>query len=313
MEFNHKSVLLRETLEYLRVKPDGVYVDGTMGGAGHSYEIGQALNENGHLIGIDQDEAAVLAGRERLKGLKCRVSIIRDNYSNIKNRLTELGIKGVDGILLDLGVSSYQLDTPERGFSYWEDEKLDMRMDQRNPLSAREVVNQYSEAQLYHIIRDYGEDRFAKNIAKHIVSARQEREIETTARLTEIIKGAIPMKVRKTGGHPARRTFQAIRIEVNKELYVLENTIETMADLLNENGRLAIITFHSLEDRIVKRLYRKMENPCTCPKDFPVCICGNISKGCVVTKKPVVPGEKEQNENPRARSAMLRVFEKKGL
>lgn len=313
MEFNHKSVLLKETLEYLRVKPDGVYVDGTMGGAGHSYEIGQALNENGHLIGIDQDEAAVLAGRERLKDLKCRVSIIRDNYSNIKNRLTELGIKGVDGILLDLGVSSYQLDTPERGFSYWEDEKLDMRMDQRNPLSAREVVNQYSEAQLYHIIRDYGEDRFAKNIAKHIVSARQEREIETTARLTEIIKGAIPMKVRKTGGHPARRTFQAIRIEVNKELYVLENTIETMADLLNENGRLAIITFHSLEDRIVKRLYRKMENPCTCPKDFPVCICGNVSKGCVVTKKPVVPGEKEQNENPRARSAMLRVFEKKGL
>lgn len=313
MEFNHKSVLLEETLEYLRIKPDGVYVDGTMGGAGHSYEIGQALNEKGHLIGIDQDEAAVLTGRERLKGLKCRVSIIRDNYSNIKNRLTELGIKGVDGILLDLGVSSYQLDTPERGFSYWEDEKLDMRMDQRNPLSAGEVVNQYSEAELYHIIRDYGEDRFAKNIAKHIVSARQEKEIETTAELTEIIKGAIPMKVRKTGGHPARRTFQAIRIEVNKELYVLENTIETMADLLNENGRLAIITFHSLEDRIVKRLYRKMENPCTCPKDFPVCICGNVSKGCVVTKKPVVPGEKEQNENPRARSAMLRVFEKKGL
>lgn len=313
MEFNHKSVLLEETLEYLRIKPDGVYVDGTMGGAGHSYEIGQALNEKGHLIGIDQDEAAVLTGRERLKGLKCRVSIIRDNYFNIKNRLTELGIKGVDGILLDLGVSSYQLDTPERGFSYWEDEKLDMRMDQRNPLSAGEVVNQYSEAELYHIIRDYGEDRFAKNIAKHIVSARQEKEIETTAELTEIIKGAIPMKVRKTGGHPARRTFQAIRIEVNKELYVLENTIETMADLLNENGRLAIITFHSLEDRIVKRLYRKMENPCTCPKDFPVCICGNVSKGCVVTKKPVVPGEKEQNENPRARSAMLRVFEKKGL
>lgn len=313
MEFNHKSVLLEETLEYLRIKPDGIYVDGTMGGAGHSYEIGQALNEKGHLIGIDQDEAAVLTGRERLKGLKCRVSIIRDNYSNIKNRLTELGIKRVDGILLDLGVSSYQLDTPERGFSYWEDEKLDMRMDQRNPLSAGKVVNQYSEAELYHIIRDYGEDRFAKNIAKHIVSARQEKEIETTAELTEIIKGAIPMKVRKTGGHPARRTFQAIRIEVNKELYVLENTIETMADLLNENGRLAIITFHSLEDRIVKRLYRKMENPCTCPKDFPVCICGNVSKGCVVTKKPVVPGEKEQNENPRARSAMLRVFEKKGL
>ena len=313
MEFNHKSVLLRETLEYLKIKPEGIYVDGTMGGGGHSLKIGQALNENGHLICIDRDEAALIAGRERLKDLKCKVTIIRDNYSNIKERLNELGIKGVDGILLDLGVSSYQLDTPERGFSYWEDVTLDMRMDQRNPLSAKEVVNQYSEAELYHIIRDYGEDKFAKNIAKHIVNKRQQKEIETTGELTEIIKGAIPMKVRKQKGHPARKTFQAIRIEVNQELSVLRDTIETMADLLNDEGRLCIITFHSLEDRIVKQLYRKMEDPCTCPKDFPVCVCKNVSKGCVVTKKPVVPTDEELEENPRSRSAMLRVFQKKKI
>lgn len=313
MEFNHKSVLLWETIEYLRIKPEGIYVDGTMGGGGHSCKIGQALGENGHLICIDQDEAAVIAGQERLKDLKCKVTIIRDNYSNIKERLKELGIKGVDGILLDLGVSSYQLDTPERGFSYWEDTALDMRMDRRNPLSAKEVVNQYSETELYHIIRDYGEDKFAKNIAKHIVIKRQQKEIETTGELTEIIKGAIPMKVRKQKGHPARKTFQAIRIEVNQELLVLKDTIETMADLLNDGGRLCIITFHSLEDRIVKQLYRKMENPCTCPKDFPVCVCKNVSKGCVLTKKPVIPTEEEQEENPRSRSAMLRVFQKKKM
>lgn len=313
MEFNHKSVLLWETIEYLRIKPEGIYVDGTMGGGGHSCKIGQALGENGHLICIDQDEAAVIAGQERLKDLKCKVTIIRDNYSNIKERLKELGIKGVDGILLDLGVSSYQLDTPERGFSYWEDTALDMRMDRRNPLSAKEVVNQYSETELYHIIRDYGEDKFAKNIAKHIVIKRQQKEIETTGELTEIIKGAIPMKVRKQKGHPARKTFQAIRIEVNQELLVLKDTIETMADLLNDGGRLCIITFHSLEDRIVKQLYRKMENPCTCPKDFPVCVCKNVSKGCVLTRKPVIPTEKEQEENPRSRSAMLRVFQRKKM
>lgn len=313
MEFNHKSVLLWETIEYLRIKPEGIYVDGTMGGGGHSCKIGQALGENGHLICIDQDEAAVIAGQERLKDLKCKVTIIRDNYSNIKERLKELGIKGVDGILLDLGVSSYQLDTPERGFSYWEDTALDMRMDRRNPLSAKEVVNQYSETELYHIIRDYGEDKFAKNIAKHIVIKRQQKEIETTGELTEIIKGAIPMKVRKQKGHPARKTFQAIRIEVNQELLVLKDTIETMADLLNDGGRLCIITFHSLEDRIVKQLYRKMENPCTCPKDFPVCVCKNVSKGCVLTRKPVIPTEEEQEENPRSRSAMLRVFQRKKM
>lgn len=313
MEFNHKSVLLEETIEYLHIKPDGVYVDGTMGGGGHSLKIGQALTGGGHLICIDQDEDAIAAGQERLKDLKCRVTIIRDNYSHIKERLDELGIKGVDGILLDLGVSSYQLDTPERGFSYWEDTALDMRMDRRNPLSAKEVVNQYSETELYHVIRDYGEDKFAKNIAKHIVNRRQEREIETTGELTEIIKGAIPMKVRKQTGHPARKTFQAIRIEVNQELSVLKNTIESMADLLNEDGRLCIITFHSLEDRIVKRLYRKMENPCTCPKDFPVCVCKNVSKGIVLTRKPVIPAMEEQEENPRSRSAMLRVFQKKTM
>lgn len=311
MEFNHKTVLLDEAIEYLRIKPDGIYVDGTMGGGGHSLKIGQALSEKGYLICIDQDEAAIAAGQERLKDLKCRLSIIRDNYSNIKERLDELGIEGVDGILLDLGVSSYQLDTPERGFSYWEDADLDMRMDNRNRLTAKEVVNQYSETELYHVIRDYGEDKFAKNIAKHIVNYRQEKEIETTGELTEIIKGAIPMKVRKLTGHPARKTFQAIRIEVNHELSVLKDTIEVMAELLNEDGRLCIISFHSLEDRIVKQLYRKMENPCTCPKDFPVCICKNVSKGYVVTRKPVIPCSREQEENPRSRSAMLRVFQKK--
>lgn len=313
MEFSHISVLKNETIENLCIRPDGIYVDGTMGGAGHSLEIGKRLNHEGHLIGIDQDEAAIQAGEERLAALSCRVDIVRSNYCNIKTVLEGLGIKKVDGIMLDLGVSSYQLDTAQRGFSYWEEAPLDMRMDQRNPLTAKQVVNEYSESELFHIIKNYGEDSFAKNIAKHIVMKRQEKEIETTTELTEIIKGAIPMKVRKMQGHPAKKTFQAIRIEVNRELTVLEDTIDTMIDLLDDGGRLCIITFHSLEDRIVKQLFRKAQDPCTCPKNFPMCVCGKQSKGKVITRKPILPTEEEIEQNARSRSAKLRVFEAKSI
>ena len=313
MEFSHISVLKNETIENLCIRPDGIYVDGTMGGAGHSLEIGKRLNHEGHLIGIDQDEAAIQAGEERLAALSCKVDIVRSNYCNIKAVLDGLGVKKVDGIMLDLGVSSYQLDTAQRGFSYWEEAPLDMRMDQRNPLTARQVVNEYSESELFHIIKNYGEDSFAKNIAKHIVMKRQEKEIETTTELAEIIKGAIPMKVRKMQGHPAKKTFQAIRIEVNRELTVLEDTIDTMIDLLNDGGRLCIITFHSLEDRIVKQLFRKAQDPCTCPKNFPMCVCGKQSKGKVITRKPILPTEEEIEQNARSRSAKLRVFEAKSI
>lgn len=313
MEFSHISVLKNETIENLCIRPDGIYVDGTMGGAGHSLEIGKRLNHEGHLIGIDQDEAAIQAGEERLAALSCKVDIVRSNYCNIKAVLGGLGVKKVDGIMLDLGVSSYQLDTAQRGFSYWEEAPLDMRMDQRNPLTAKLVVNEYSESELFHIIKNYGEDSFAKNIAKHIVMKRQEKEIETTTELAEIIKGAIPMKVRKMQGHPAKKTFQAIRIEVNRELTVLEDTIDTMIDLLNDGGRLCIITFHSLEDRIVKQLFRKAQDPCTCPKNFPMCVCGKQSKGKVITRKPILPTEEEIEQNARSRSAKLRVFEAKSI
>lgn len=313
MEFSHISVLKNETIENLCIRPDGIYVDGTMGGAGHSLEIGKRLNHEGHLIGIDQDEAAIQAGEERLAALSCKVDIVRSNYCNIKAVLDGLGVKKVDGIMLDLGVSSYQLDTAQRGFSYWEEAPLDMRMDQRNPLTAKQVVNEYSESELFHIIKNYGEDSFAKNIAKHIVMKRQEKEIETTTELAEIIKGAIPMKVRKMQGHPAKKTFQAIRIEVNRELTVLEDTIDTMIDLLNDGGRLCIITFHSLEDRIVKQLFRKAQDPCTCPKNFPMCVCGKQSKGKVITRKPILPSEEEIEQNARSRSAKLRVFEAKSI
>lgn len=313
MEFSHISVLKNETIENLCIRPDGIYVDGTMGGAGHSLEIGKRLNHEGHLIGIDQDEAAIQAGEERLAALSCKVDIVRSNYCNIKAVLDGLGVKKVDGIMLDLGVSSYQLDTAQRGFSYWEEAPLDMRMDQRNPLTAKQVVNEYSESELFHIIKNYGEDSFAKNIAKHIVMKRQEKEIETTTELAEIIKGAIPMKVRKMQGHPAKKTFQAIRIEVNRELTVLEDTIDTMIDLLNDGGRLCIITFHSLEDRIVKQLFRKAQDPCTCPKNFPMCVCGKQSKGKVITRKPILPTEEEIEQNARSRSAKLRVFEAKSI
>ncbi len=311
MEFRHKSVLLEETIENLNIKPDGIYVDGTLGGAGHAYEVAKRLTEGGRLIGIDQDADAIAAASQKLEPLKNRVTIVRNNYCNMKEELQKLGISGVDGILLDLGVSSFQLDTPERGFTYREeDAPLDMRMDQRNSRTAKDIVNQYSEKELYRIIRDFGEDRFAKNIAKHIVAARQEKEIETTGELTEIIRASIPKKVQATGGHPAKRTFQAIRIELNRELEVLQDTLDEMIELLNEDGRICIITFHSLEDRIVKTIFKKNENPCTCPSDFPVCVCGKKSKGKVISRKPILPKEEELEENSRAKSAKLRVFEK---
>lgn len=311
MEFSHKSVLLNECIENLNIKPDGIYVDGTLGGGGHSYEIAKRLGENGRLIGIDQDADAIAAAGERLKEFGNRVTIVRSNYCEMDKVLDNLGIDKVDGILLDIGVSSYQLDTADRGFSYREEEnaKLDMRMDQRQEMTAVDIVNNYSEMELYRIIRDYGEDKFAKNIAKHIVAAREKTPIETTAQLSEIIKAAIPMKVRATGGHPAKKTFQAIRIELNRELEVLENSIDMMTDRLNPGGRFCIITFHSLEDRIVKVKFRNNENTCTCPPDFPVCVCGNKPKGHVVSRKPILPTEEELLYNKRSKSAKLRVFE----
>ena len=309
MEFKHKSVLLNETIEGLHIKPEGTYVDGTLGGGGHSFHILERLNDQGRLIGIDQDEAAVAAAGERLEGFN-NVTIVRNNYSNIRSVLSELGIVGVDGILLDLGVSSYQLDTPERGFSYMYDAPLDMRMDQRNELTAADIVNTYSQSALTNMIRMYGEDKFAANIAKHIIAAREGGPIKTTGELVEIIKASIPMKVQKTMGHPAKQTFQAIRIELNNELKVLEDSLGDMIDILNPGGRMCVITFHSLEDRIVKNIFKLYENPCTCPSDFPVCVCGKKSSGHIVTRKPIIPSEEEMNENSRSKSAKLRIFEK---
>lgn len=311
MKFEHVSVLLEETISELKIKEDGIYVDGTLGGAGHAYQVCSRLGERGRFVGIDQDEAAILTGQQRLAEFGDKVSIVRSNYCNMKEVLHNVGIKKVDGIVLDLGVSSYQLDTVERGFSYKEDAPLDMRMDKRQNMTAKDIVNTYSEMELYRIIRDYGEDKFAKNIAKHIVRMRQEKEIETTYELNEAIRAAIPMKVRKNTGHPSKKTFQAIRIELNKELEVLNNTLQDMIELLNENGRICIITFHSLEDRIVKSIFRKNENPCTCPPTFPVCMCGKQSKGKVITRKPILPSEEEMENNRRAKSAKLRVFERR--
>lgn len=310
MEFVHTSVLLKETIEELKIKPDGTYVDGTLGGGGHSLMIAQRLNESGSIIGIDQDEAAIEAASIRLSDFREKVTILRGNYKDMKQMLLMQGVKSVDGIILDLGVSSYQLDTPQRGFSYNEEAPLDMRMDTSKEKTARDIVNTYPEMDLYRIIRDYGEDKFAKNIAKHIVIRRNERSIETTTELAEIVKESIPMKIRKKGGHPAKRTFQAIRIELNDELGVLRNSLDDMIDLLNPKGRLCIITFHSLEDRIVKNAFRKAENPCVCPPDFPVCVCGAVSKGKNITRKPIIPSEEELTANRRAASAKLRVFEK---
>lgn len=309
MEFKHKSVLLDETIEGLAVKPDGIYVDGTLGGGGHSYEICKRLSADGRLIGIDQDDAAIEAATKRLQEFADRVTIVRSNYCDMEKVLHELGIEKVDGIVLDLGVSSYQLDTVERGFSYKYDTDLDMRMDRRQTLTAKEIVNLYSEKELFRIFRDYGEEQFARNIAKHIVKNRTQKEIQTTYELNELIKAAIPAKMR-TNGHPSKRVFQAIRIECNKELDVLRDTMDTMVSLLNPGGRLSIITFHSLEDRIVKSAFRKYEHPCTCPPEFPVCVCGKKPLGKAVYRKPVLPSKEELEENSRSKSAKLRVFEK---
>ena len=310
MVFKHTSVLLEETVDGLNIKPDGIYVDGTLGGGGHAYEVCSRLGSKGRFIGIDQDEAAIEAAGARLSDFGERVTIVRSNYCDMKLRLQELGIDKVDGIVLDLGVSSYQLDTAERGFSYRVDAPLDMRMDRRQKMTARDIVNDYSEMDLFRIIRDYGEDKFAKNIAKHIVMEREKGPIETTGQLIEIIKRAIPMKFQKTAGHPAKRTFQAIRIELNRELEVLRDTLDDMIELLNKDGRICIITFHSLEDRIVKSIFKRNEDPCTCPSHFPVCVCGNVSKVKVITRKPILPSDGELEENSRSKSAKLRIFER---
>lgn len=308
MEFHHYSVMLAETVEQLHVKPEGIYADGTLGGGGHAFEICSKLT-TGHYYGIDQDDAAIAAAEERLKGFRDKVTILRNNYSNMRTALEADGVRKVDGILLDLGVSSYQLDTGERGFSYRYDAPLDMRMDRRQTLTARDIVNGYSEGDLYRIIRDYGEDKFAQNIAKHIVRARADKPIETTYELNEIIKAAIPARMRQNG-HPSKQTFQAIRIECNRELEVLRASLDDFIEMLNPGGRLCVITFHSLEDRIVKTVFRKSENPCTCPPDFPVCVCGQVAKGKVVTRKAIQPSAQEIAENNRSKSAKLRVFEK---
>lgn len=310
MEFRHYSVLLEETVRQLCVRPDGIYVDGTLGGGGHAFEVCRRLSDHGHFYGIDQDDAAIQAASRRLSEFGSRATIIRSNYCRMREELREQGVEKVDGIVLDLGVSSYQLDEVKRGFTYREDTALDMRMDQRQENTARDIVNGYSEMDLYRIIRDYGEDKFAKNIAKHIVQAREKKPIETTGELVEVIKAAIPMKIRMQKGHPAKQTFQAIRIELNQELEVLQSSLDDMIDLLRPKGRICIITFHSLEDRIVKQVFRKNENPCVCPSHFPVCVCGKVSKGRVVTRKPILPTDEELEENSRSKSAKLRVFER---
>ncbi len=312
MEFQHISVLLNETVDSLSVHPGGVYVDGTLGGGGHSLEIAKRLGGEGTLIGIDRDEAAVSAAGARLSQFGETVRIVRGNYSSMPEIVKDLGYAKVDGIVLDLGVSSYQLDEAERGFSYMHDAPLDMRMDRRETRTAADLINTASERELFRIIRDYGEERFAQNIAKHIVERREEKPIETTGELVEIIRASIPMKLQKSGGHPAKRTFQAIRIELNGELSALEESLDGMIDLLNDGGRLSVITFHSLEDRIVKAAFRRNENPCTCPPGFPVCVCGKKPKGRVLTRKPLLPSQEETEENPRAKSAKLRVFERNG-
>lgn len=309
MEFKHVSVLLNETIDELNIKEDGIYVDCTLGGAGHSSEILKKLSERGRLIGIDQDTDAINAAKEKLKEYN-NVTYVHDNFHNIKNILDSLNIQKVDGILADLGVSSYQLDKPERGFSYMHDAPLDMRMNKDSNFSAFDIVNGYEEDKLYHVIRNYGEEKFAKRIANFIVNKRQEGNINSTFELVEIIKRAIPAKFRRNGPHPAKRTFQAIRIEVNGELEILNSTIEDGIDKLSEGGRMCIITFHSLEDRIVKNKFKELKNPCTCPPDIPMCVCGKKPKIEIITRKPIEPSEDEVNVNPRSRSAKLRVAEK---
>ena len=309
MEFAHKSVLLEETIDNLNIKPDGIYVDGTLGGAGHSEQIVKRLGEGGRLIGIDQDEDAIAAASKRLEPYGDKVTIVRDNYQNFRRILDELNIQKVDGILLDLGVSSYQLDNADRGFTYRVDAPLDMRMDNRQTKTAKDIVNDYSEAELFRILKDYGEERYAKSIAYHICKYRENKVIETTEELNDIIRSSIPAKARNGQGHPSKQTFQAIRIELNRELDVLRDSIDGMIASLNPGGRLCIITFHSLEDRIVKLAFRKNENPCICPPNFPVCTCGRKPLGKVITRKPIIPGERELEENSRSKSSKLRVFE----
>ena len=309
MEFAHKSVLLEETIDNLNIKPDGIYVDGTLGGAGHSEQIVKRLGEGGRLIGIDQDEDDIAAASKRLEPYGDKVTIVRDNYQNFRRILDELNIQKVDGILLDLGVSSYQLDNADRGFTYRVDAPLDMRMDNRQTKTAKDIVNDYSEAELFRILKDYGEERYAKSIAYHICKYRENKVIETTEELNDIIRGSIPAKARNGQGHPSKQTFQAIRIELNRELDVLRDSIDGMIASLNPGGRLCIITFHSLEDRIVKLAFRKNENPCICPPNFPVCTCGRKPLGKVITRKPIIPGERELEENSRSKSSKLRVFE----
>mgnify|MGYP004505635151 FL=1 len=311
MEFKHVSVLLHETVDGLQVKPDGVYVDGTLGGGGHSYEICKHLDSEGRLIGIDQDAEALNAAKKRLGEFSDRTIFVKSNYGQMGDVLKQQGIDKVDGIVLDLGVSSYQLDNAERGFSYMEDAPLDMRMDREQNISARDIINQYTEGDLFRIIKEYGEERFAKSIARNICKQREDKPIETTFELVDVIRRSMPAKARNAKGHPAKRTFQAIRIECNHELEVLRETLDEMVDLLNDGARISIITFHSLEDRIVKTKFRQWENPCTCPPDFPVCVCGKRSKGKVITRKPILPSGKELEENTRAKSAKLRIFEKK--
>ena len=310
MEFKHYSVLLQECIDNLNIKPDGIYLDGTLGGGGHSFHIAEKLSDKGHLYGVDQDADAIAAASKRLEEFGSRITVIRDNYENAVTRLKELGVTGVDGILLDLGVSSFQLDNADRGFTYKEDVPLDMRMDQRMELTARDIVNDYSEAEIFHIIRDFGEDKFAKNIAKHICIERAKAPIETTGQLNDIIKAAIPARMREKGGHPSKRTYQAIRIALNRELDVLQNSLDGFIDFLNPGGRLCVITFHSLEDRITKNNFKTNEDPCICPPEFPVCTCGRKSKGKVITRKPILPSKEELSQNKRSQSAKLRVFEK---
>ena len=308
MEFHHISVLLNECIDNLNIKPDGIYVDGTMGGGGHSLEIAKRLT-TGRLICIDQDPNAHEAAGKRLAEYKDRITFVRDNFGNIKSILDSLGIEKIDGMLLDIGVSSHQLDEAERGFSYQQDAPLDMRMNPDRPFSAYDVVNGYDEDELDRVICTYGEERWARRIAQFIVKERENKPIETTGELVDIIKKAVPKGARKDGPHPAKRTFQAIRIEVNGELEVLQRAIDDVAARLAVGGRLCIITFHSLEDRIVKEAFRKQENPCICPPQFPVCVCGKKPLGRVITRKPILPSKEELEENPRSRSAKLRVLE----
>lgn len=327
MEFKHTSVLLQECIDGLNIRPDGLYIDGTLGGGGHSFEIAKRLTQGGVLIGIDQDEEALSAAGERLFVYSDRVRLVHDNYENMENAVRSFleetafsvvqreegqdKISGtVDGILLDLGVSSYQLDNPERGFSYRTDAPLDMRMDRTADFSARDIVNTYSAQELTRILRDYGEEKCAAKIAANIVKEREITPIETTGRLAQIVERSIPMKMRERGGNPCKRTFQAVRIACNRELEVLEDTLDTMIDMLKPGGRLCIITFHSLEDRIVKNAFRRNEKPCICPPEFPVCVCGRVSKGRVITRKPILPGKEELAQNRRSASAKLRIFEK---